>query len=302
MVDIGSKYNKPQEELCGTKGFPATLDDRIEEILSNGVSSWIDFIYKDTLHYTLWLYPDDPFKYKECIFGKIGIEIAVSALDPVYSKNKLGEEEAIKRCVKKSQSVIELAKTLWNVLEPKPIYGVGDQCPDEGVFAICYSDEEISDLKIEPNIFWLNFFGSELVKKFGKEKLLTIPAYKVEELNGGVMFLKSLLPSDYETGMNTYKEICEHLKWKIYSVDIFNIEKFKPTVTEDAIHETKFQDINTLKEYLEGSMDEFRKTVEDGRIFVILEHPSGKPVPQHVREMERWLQEEMRVDVRISRW
>jgi hypothetical protein len=201
-------------------------------------------------------------------------------------------------------TLIEVAKAVWNTLEPKPIYGVGDDVPEEGLSVISPSQEEILNLKIEPNIYWLNFYGPELIKKFGKEKLLSIPAYKVEELKGGVMFLKSPLPFEYEASKRTYKEICEHFGWKTYFVEM-SIERFKPRVKEYGVHEREFQDINALKEYLECDIDEFRKRVEGGNVFVNIETVplySTKPVPQHVREMERWLKEEMEVEVRIIRW
>ncbi len=40
-------------------------------------------------------------------------------------------------------------------------------------------------------VMWLNFFGPELVKKYGQEKLLSAPAYKVEELDDGGVFLQA---------------------------------------------------------------------------------------------------------------
>ncbi len=298
LIDVGSKYNEPREELRGTKGFPATLEDQIKEVLSNNIS-WIDLIYKGILHYTLWFYTDDPFKYKGSRLGKIGIDIPRSALNPTYW-HEISEEVATKRkrCIQNAKFTIEIAKLLWNALEPKPIYGVGDEAPEEGLSVICPTREEILNLKIEPYTFWLNFYGPEIIKKFGKDKLLSMPAYKVEELKEGIMFLRSPLPFDYD--MDTHKRICDHLGWKTYYVDIFNIDK--PKIREIGAYGKEFQYINALRKYLERDIDEFLDRVKGGRVFVMLETPSTKPVPEHVREMEKWLREEMEVEVKEIRW
>ena len=37
LMNAGSKYNEPREELRGIKGFPATLEDQIKEELSEEI-------------------------------------------------------------------------------------------------------------------------------------------------------------------------------------------------------------------------------------------------------------------------
>lgn len=302
LIYIGSKYNEPREELRGTsKAFPATLEEQIKFELLEDIGA-IDLIYKD-IYYGLWLCPDAPSKFEDSKLGTIKLNICESALDPSWSKRELGEENAIKRCTQNAQSLIEVAKTVWNTLEPKPIYGVGDDVPEEGLSIIAPSEEEIVNLKIEPHIYWLNFYGPELIKKFGKEKLLSMPAYKVEELKDGILFIESQFPPFYmpDDTKEVYEKICRHLGWKTYYVDIFDIERWKPKIREYGAYEKEFPHINALKEYLERDIDEFRDRVEGGRVFVMFETPSTKPVPQHVKEMERWLRE-MEVEVKVIRW
>ncbi|VVB99998.1 Uncharacterised protein [uncultured archaeon] len=46
------------------------------------------------------------------------------------------------------------------------------------------------------HIAWLTFFGPELVKKFGREKLLSAPAYKIELLSdGGILLISGPTPN-----------------------------------------------------------------------------------------------------------
>jgi len=62
--------------------------------------------------------------------------------------------------------------------------------------------------EFEDCIEWINFFGEELVKKYGKEKLLSAPAYKVEELpNKGIFIWSSYLFGTF--GFPSKKEIKE---------------------------------------------------------------------------------------------
>ena len=234
--------------------------------------------------------------------GSIMISINHVYLDPSYTEDRLGEKSALGECLMNAEQFVEIAKAVWNVLEPKPIYGLGDY--DIYDWKIIPTDEEILNLKVEPHIFMLNFYGPELIEKFGKRKLLSMPAYRVEELKDGLVFFRSPLPHKcgYGAGLGTYEAICEHLGWKTYFVNIFNIDMFKPRVSEYGIREKKFRSISTLKKYLKRDMDKFRKKVECGRIFVILEKPSGKPVPHHVRDMERWVRDEIGAEVTDIVW
>ncbi len=55
------------------------------------------------------------------------------------------------------------------------------------------------------HITWLTFFGRNLAKKFGREKILSAPAYKVEELSDGGILLMSG-PAPYPTEKTKYFE------------------------------------------------------------------------------------------------
>ena len=269
-----------------------SLEEAIEVVSADQGAIW--FLYND-MSYCLTIHPQPVEKSK---LGYIGMWVDHVHLDPSYTEYRLGEKGALDECMRNAEQFVEIAKAAWNVLEPKPIYGLGDYDIDD--WMTTPTDEEILNLKVEPHIYRLNFYGPELIEKFGKRKLLSMPAYRVEELEEGVMFLGSPLPIKF--GTESYKKISDHLEWKIYFVDIFNIERFELSVREYGIREKKFRDISALKKYLKKNIAKFKSGLKDGRVFAILETPSTKPVPHHVTEMERWLRDEIGVDARISRW
>jgi len=300
VIDSGSIYD---EKL----GYWSDMDDRgpfddrplkeaIEVVSTDQGAIW--FLYND-MSYCLTIHPQPIEKSK---LGYIGMWINHVHLDPSYAEYRLGEKGALDECLGNAEQFVEIAKAVWNVLEPKPIYGLGDYDIDD--WKIIPTGEEILNLKVEPYIFMLNFYGPELIEKFGKEKLLSMPAYRVEELKDGIMFFRSPLPHKcgYGAGLGNYEVICEHLGWKTYFVYVFDMDRFKPSVTEYDIRKKEFRDIIALKKYLKQDMNKFRKRVEGGRVFVILEKPSGKPVPNHMREMERWVIDEMGAEVTDVVW
>ena len=299
VTNLGSTYVEKA-------GYWSDMDDRgpfegrsLEEaidVVSRDQGS-IPFFYKN-IGYDLAMRPT-PISTK---LGSIMVHINHVYLDPSYAEKRLGKEGASDECLMNAEQLVEIAKAVWNVLEPKPIYGLGDYDIYDGMTIL--TDEEILNLKVEPYIFILNFYGPELIEKFGKRKLLSMPAYRVEELKNGVMFFRSHLPFEYGygAGLGTYEAICEHLGWKTYFVNIFNTDMFKPSVTEYDVRKKEFRDIIALKKYLKRDIDKFRKRVGGGRVFVILENPSGKPVPHHVREMERWVRDEMGAEVTDIVW
>ena len=294
VTDLGSIYD---EAYWSYKVDDIVVNRPLEEAICAVSEDQGDiwFLYND-MSYWLSIHPHPT---EESKLGYIAVRIDHVYLDPNYSEDRLGKKGALEKCLRNAEQFLEIAKAIWNVLEPKPIYGFGDYIWGEGPATPTH--EEILNLKVEPHIYRVNFFGPELVEKFGKKKLLSVPAYKVEELKDGVMFLRSPLPYKYGygVGMGTYKEICEHFGWKTYFVYIFDIERWKPKVKEYGVREKEFRDINTLKEYLERDIEEFRSEVKEGKVFVMLETPSTKPVPEHVKEMERWLREK---EVKVIRW
>ena len=73
--------------------------------------------------------------------------------------------------------------------------------------------KEIYNLKVR-YIYWANFFGPKLVKKIGREKLLSAPSWKTEELeDGGILLI--LGPTTYPIDREiSRKEVEKHLGFK----------------------------------------------------------------------------------------
>lgn len=83
---------------------------------------------------------------------------------------------------------LNFGKALYEYL--KPDFGWQDICEPAGY--TWYDD--INTLKI-PHIYWANFFSPPFVKKYGKEKLLSGPAWLVEELkDGGILYVIAEAP------------------------------------------------------------------------------------------------------------
>lgn len=247
--------------------------------------------------------------------GRIHIEVTGSNFEPLrlktwFMKEKnLGEEEAeqesIKDTKKRIDEFIKIAKIIWNALDPKPIYGIVDTYSNTSIACLYRPhDEDILNLKIEPNFYWLNFFGPELIEKFGKEKLLSTPAYRVEELDDGILIIVTPVPPflmiEYQSKL--YEEICRHFGWKAYQVGIYDPNRWEPKVTEYHFNEKEFRDIKALKKYLAKDIEKFLNKVDGGRVFIKLDTPESKPVPQRAKEIKEWIREELGVEVMKDWW
>ncbi len=85
-------------------------------------------------------------------------------------------------------------------------------CPEIGITVLGINSFVVTAIPTKSeNITWLTFFGSQLVNKFGREKLLSAPAYKIVELSGGGILLISG-PAPYDTDKSKYFENWFNLK------------------------------------------------------------------------------------------
>ncbi|EKD57010.1 MAG: hypothetical protein ACD_58C00027G0002 [uncultured bacterium] len=80
---------------------------------------------------------------------------------------------------KYAQRFLELAKKWYPVFKPE--FGYIDI---SGFNTI--TSKEINQCIIK-HLYWVNFFGPSYIKKYNKEFLLDIPAYKTEEIGDGIM-------------------------------------------------------------------------------------------------------------------
>lgn len=67
--------------------------------------------------------------------------------------------------------------------------------------------------KALPGLYWLNYFGSPYVDLIGKERLLTAPAYEVQEVADGVFISLSASPNEWNKPKYKDRErrVIEHL-------------------------------------------------------------------------------------------
>ncbi|MCH7851021.1 MAG: hypothetical protein IH845_05245 [Nanoarchaeota archaeon] len=137
-------------------------------------------------------------------FGSISLSCHHTNLEITGDENEDRDQK-----IKAANKLVSIAKKVWNSLDPKPLYGLGENG---------YAIEEILQIieKVNELSPWVVFYGSEFIEKIGKEKLLNAPAYRVEEVDEGVLIMTSplrSLPDDMEDQDTTLKTK-EYFGWK----------------------------------------------------------------------------------------
>jgi hypothetical protein len=90
--------------------------------------------------------------------------------------------------------------------------------------------------KYIPDVYWLTFFGPPYVKLFGRERLLSAPAYKVEELSYGGISLQQQGLRSFSAFKQAQGKAGEGLEWHhVVEQTPGNISRFGP----EAIHNTQ---------------------------------------------------------------
>ncbi|MBU2101074.1 hypothetical protein KKG83_01395 [Candidatus Micrarchaeota archaeon] len=211
LIKKESKYDAPKN-LAGKKGFPATLEDQIieESVKDTGI---IDLSYKNIKYY-IYMDPDAPF---HCKGSKLGI-ISINAARGYFYQ--LLNTPTTEECEKNAEELIEIAKNILETLGSKALYGLGD---DEDFLPMYIGDKpsekdiiEKNLANILSNVRWLNFYGTEIAEKIGRKRLLSAPAYKIEELKSGILIVNSPLPWTYSTEsqnqLDSLLKVAEHFK------------------------------------------------------------------------------------------
>lgn len=86
-----------------------------------------------------------------------------------------------------SRFFLDIGKSLYEVL--RPTFGWIDF--DYGLRT---THEDIEALEL-PVLYWANFFGPAYVDKIGRDKILTAPAWAIEELSdGGILYVLASCP------------------------------------------------------------------------------------------------------------
>jgi len=188
-LDCGLKY-EDKYWVCGNVESTTnkSLDDAIEEVAK--CEGEIYFHYDDL---TSVKEVDIGF-YKDGINDKL-IKISVRVWKYLFDEDDMGGE---KNCVKNADVLLKLAKSLYYAVQP--IYGYWDlDIRFHWIYDYVEDPEtskQLETLKIH-RIYWVNFFFYELVEKIGREKLLSAPSWKTEELkDGGILLMLGPTPYD----------------------------------------------------------------------------------------------------------
>ena len=197
-----SNNSKYAEDLGYTilknyKKRKGTLEEAIEKI-SKDAGGWLNFN-----HDTLYLYhiSIEPQKIEKRKLGNIRLS--------TYGGNIANAE----RGPKTAEQLINIARSIWNALDEKSIYGYGDDWYSLPIEIGPHpNDDDIIALDVPINQFWLNFYGKDMIEKFGRKRLEEVKercigfwnkkpekgAYRVEELDDGLLVVTDFMPKAYK--------------------------------------------------------------------------------------------------------
>jgi hypothetical protein len=83
---------------------------------------------------------------------------------------------------------LEIGKALYTIIQPT--FGWSDL--DYGLRT---SHEDIESLAL-PHLYWANFFGPAYVEKLGRSRIMSAPAWQIQELgDGGILYVLGPSPS-----------------------------------------------------------------------------------------------------------
>lgn len=103
----------------------------------------------------------------------------------------------------RAKQLLEITNTISNSIKPIYVYGLVEKYDEEQVRP---TKEQIMNGEVS-RIFWLNIFSEQMVQNLGKDKLLSAPAWKVEERpNGRVLMVVTERPRFYDTKAREIEE------------------------------------------------------------------------------------------------
>jgi hypothetical protein len=122
--------------------------------------------------------------------GKVGFYLS-ARVDPLNFFRELGEQE------ERAAQVVKLVRAL--ATHCPAAYGFSHSSTD----MLMGSDPHPSDSEAANRVYeayWLNVYGREMVEEVGRERVLSVPCWYLEELpKGGVLWLTRPTPGDFDT-------------------------------------------------------------------------------------------------------
>lgn len=104
---------------------------------------------------------------------------------------------------------LSIAENICNII--RPMYGEIHDLEDSNEL-LCDNTYRVHECL--PGVYWYNYFGKYYIEKIGKDKLLSSPASKIEELgNGDIIVYTSDNPFDYSspTSRKSQKKLRKYL-------------------------------------------------------------------------------------------
>jgi hypothetical protein len=95
----------------------------------------------------------------------------------------------------RTQHFVSLVTALANLLHP--LYGYAHNRADFTLSTDPHAEDSYTPIQVY-EIHWLNIYGKDLVEQLGRDRVLSTPCFRCEELtNGGVLLLSRPTPLDY---------------------------------------------------------------------------------------------------------
>jgi len=268
------------------------VDNTIEAIIKLGAKNFDSFSYKthDKIDGSLQ-------KVKEIISREGGninfilndfqFSLGYNLTDEDYFRVGMSCHESLfkeKNAKRFAKYFINITKGIWNAIGEEKIYGLADG--EDYVNAFIESKE--LDY-IPPPSYWLDLYGTKFVEEFGKERMLSAPTYKVEELNNGILVINSPLPEYLSENLDKNK-LYEYFGWKFYTIEM--VDENKPS-----IRGKQFQSVSDMQEYLEKEIQSVKENNPDMKVsvYVYRGYNSNKEVSPEIKSLEKWLVDEMNV-------
>ncbi len=137
------------------------------------------------------------------------ISTSQGALDDSYNVldfdgKVMPREDVEKMCLDNAKRFIEIGIVVWNALRETPYFGIGD----------CgyHLDAENDYNEAAKHANWLNFYGPELVRKYGGVKrMMKAPAHLVREIKDGVLIANGRSPFMPDSERAAAKKVVEYL-------------------------------------------------------------------------------------------
>lgn len=131
----------------------------------------------------------------------------VSVSETIHPFTKPDTEELLREIRKRRRTFTDALSVVAEILEPMWVFGgkgglaVGEDMSVKGLASA-----------IEPPLYEYNLFRQETVKHIGRERVLNAPAWRVEELDTGAVFLVVGEPPMHYRGLIEEREaVADHL-------------------------------------------------------------------------------------------